>query len=337
MSQITCAISGIKFRCEFCTSLAIPHTEGYYHPIFVAPYSTLHKMYSLHCKGQLTSTDSYLLFIAFLHSSDAIRWKSPAACNPNNHRTKQLVENNLSLLIAVLEKSNVIRHPNFKQPKFKVTFDNNNMLDIPNWIKAWDANIKAFKLGRIDLATQELLQQVENKLSYMILSGEDPIKFSAIIASWADKAAIFPEEHAELWKRTIRSTFSITKMFNTPLVLLKEIKNYCELNIEAGSIHFHTLSKVLSDGIARHSDYLGGSSLALGYTLLSPEEAKNALVKNTAALEVIASKAPEHPPIRADYDSQLSFLRAKLAYRVVLNKAAAAAAASNEENSDDST
>ena len=42
----------------------------------------------------------------------------------------------------------------------------------------------------------------------------------------------------------------MTKMFNTPLVLLKEIKDYCECNIEAGSIHFHTLIQVLQEGIS---------------------------------------------------------------------------------------
>ena len=112
-------------------------------------------------------------------------------------------------------------------------------------------------------------------------------------------------------------------MFNTPLALLAEIKDYCECNIEAGSIHFHTLSKVLKEGMARHLDYLGGSSLALGYTLLPPEQATIEQTTTAAAMAKILATAPDKEPLREDYPTSLAHLRAKLAYKVAKNKAEA--------------
>jgi hypothetical protein len=204
------------------------------------------------------------------------------------------------------------------------------MIQIANWIEAWQENIDDFKHGRADLRQIQDLQEVENKLSKLILSGEPPERYSTTIAAWASQAAEFPPASDELYQRTIRSCFNITKMFNTPLSLLKEIKEYCECNIEAGSIHFHTLSAVLKEGIKRNTDYLGGSSLALGYTLLPAEdltpESRAAELKNQAEVAALAAKAPESKPVRADYASSLDFLRAELAYRVALGQAKQAAA-----------
>jgi hypothetical protein len=112
-------------------------------------------------------------------------------------------------------------------------------------------------------------------------------------------------------------------MFNISLELIKEIKDYCECNIDCDSIHFHTLSQVLREGIHRHTNYLGGGSLALGYTLLTegtktPEE-KIREERNKAELEQIALQATDSPPQKEDYPDSLSYIKARLAYRVAKN------------------
>lgn len=322
MSRITCAISGIRFNTSFLDSISIPHTVGYFHPIFAVEHKTLYHLYSKHCKGELTSNDSYLLFLAFLHSSGQVDWLHPVALNPNDSSTKRLIQNNLSQLISVLEKTGLISHPSFKQPSFNVTVDNCFLGQIPNWILAWESNILDFQQGRADIKTIRSLQEVENRLSHLILSGEKPERYAHVIASWAEQAADFPLDKTEGWKKTIRSCFSITKMFNTPLVELKEIKDFCECNIEVGSIHFHSLMNVLKEGIHRHVNYLGGSALALGYILLEVPPEKDTLkhraneAKNNAELLTLAANAPESYPIESDYPTSLAFLKAKLAYRV---------------------
>ena len=102
----------------------------------------------------------------------------------------------------------------------------------------------------------------------MLNSGIPLDKLAGIVSEWASQAADFPHDKDDLYRKVIRSCFNATKMFNTPLATIKEVKDFCECNIQAGSVHFHTLSEILKEGIHRHVDYLGGSSLALGYTLL---------------------------------------------------------------------
>lgn len=318
MARVTCAISGLPFSTDYLEGLSIPHTLGYFHPIFAVEYKHLLRLYTAHSHGKLTPKDSYLLFLAILHSSDQITWKAPASLDPNDNQTKRLIENNMSQLIEVLEKTALIKHPSFEQPSFVVTYDNSALLQIPNWIKAWKANIISFHTGRYRLLEIQTLQKVENKLTKLILSGEKREKFSHVIADWASKAAEFPPDKIEQYKLTIRSCYNMNKMFNTPLSLLKEIKDHCECNIEAGSIHFHTLIQVLKKGISKHIDYLGGSTLALGYTLL-PVAAEKAELKNQAELATLTANAPASYPKKEDYGTSLDFIKAKLAYNVSSN------------------
>lgn len=333
--RATCAISGVRFSISYLDGVTIQHTEGYFHPIFALPYRTLHRLYSQHCKGELTCNDSYLLFCAFLHSTGQINWKHPASLRPTDNQTRAVIENNLAQLIAVIEKSALIQHPGFKQPSFSVSYETSNLQQIPNWIAAWEANIERFKAGLATAREMQTLQEVENKLSHLILSGTKPENMSAIVANWASLAAEFPATKDELYKRTIRSCFSMTKMFSTPLSLLKEIKDYCECNIEVGSIHFHTLSEVLREGISRHHDYLGGSSLARGYTMLptlrevapGPDstEARTSRAKDIKNEEYLLSLTEgvdlSNPaPIESDYPGDtLAYIKAKLAHRIAKN------------------
>ena len=311
MAKVQCAISGITFTCSH-SPIVIKACDGYFHPIFALPYRKLYGLYSKHCAGELTPTDSYLLFLAFLHSTDTVRWKHPATCSPTDPNTTYLVENNLQQLISVIESTNVIRLPSFKQPTFIVESDNASLLQIPNWILAWEDNIISFKEGYASEKTRENLVKVENKLSYYLKSGVDPKNYAHVVASWASKTAGFPPIKEEEWCKLIRSCFNSNKMFSTPIAEIREVKEYCEENIEAGSIHYHALMSTLREGAARHTNFLGlESPNALGYTLLPTDS-----TKNQAEIEAIIAKAPSEEPIRTEYSSNLDFLRARLRYRV---------------------
>lgn len=316
MAKIHCAISGLVFSCDH-GPLVITRDVGYYHPIFALPYKKLYGLYSKHCSGGLTITDSYLLFLAFLHSTDQITWKVPCSLNPRDKATIALVENNISQLIRVIESTGCISIPSFKQPSFVVDVDNSNLRQITNWIAAWEDNIQDFKDGYANQRTIQDLQKLENKLSYYLKSGINPENYSFAVASWAAKAADFPPHKAEQWCKLIRSCFNSVKMFSTPISEIREVKEYCEENIEAGSIHFHALMSTLREGAARHTDFLGLSTPnTLGYTLL-PLDA----TKNESEVESILTKAPTEEPVRIDYESDVDFIRAKLRYRVAINTA----------------
>jgi hypothetical protein len=315
MAKITCAISGITFTCSH-SSIYLSPEDGYFHPIFALPYKKLYGLYSKHCAGQLTPTDSYLLFLSFLHSTGDIDWRHHATCPPTATATASLIENNLAQLIKVIETTNIIITPSFKQPTFVVAKDNSLLQQIPNWIAAWDRNIVDFKEGYASAKIQESLTKLENRLGYYLKSGADPKEYSHIVASWASKAADFPLHKSDSYQTLIRSCFNSSKMFSTPLAEIREVKEYCEENIEAGSIHFHALMSTLREGVSRHTNFLGLSAPnSLGYTLLPIDS-----TKNDTEIESILAKATDDTPKRNDYSSEIGFIRARLRYRVALTK-----------------
>lgn len=316
MAKIHCAISGITFNCDHLP-IALSNTAGYFHPVFALPYKRLLGLYSKHCQGHLTSTDSYLLFCAFLHSTGQVNWEQPASCNPASHQTTKLVENNISQLIRVIEVTNTITIPSFSQPSFTVASDNSALLQVPNWIKAWKANIQEFRDGYRQATLDKRIEEVEKKLTYLIISPNATHSYVSVIADWAAKTAEFPKDKIEGWKKTIRACFNSEKMFSTPLAELREIKTFCENNIEPGSIHFHKLYEVLQEGIARHTDFLGMRPEALGYSLL-PIDA----TAQDAELESIIMQAPISEPTRLEYPDYTDYIKAKLRYRLATRAAA---------------
>jgi hypothetical protein len=316
MAMVKCAISGLTFKVSY-GPLLLNSSDGYFHPIFAAPQLKLYNLYVRHCKNQLSEVDSYLLFLSFLHATGKITWKHPATLIPGTE-TNKLVENNFRQLITVTEQSNVILHPSFSQPSFVVDKDNSKLRQIPNWIAAWEDNLISFQEGYRSQRLQEDLQRVENKLSYYLASSLPPEMYSFAIANWAAKAANFPPEKTEEWKKVIRTCFNSEKIFHVKLSLIKEIKEFCEENIEAGSIHFHSLMSTLKSGMKRNLNFLGSSSFStevsiatLGYSLLPVTSSKQ-----DEEISAIILSAPTEAPKKEDYVSDLDFLRARLKFRV---------------------
>lgn len=316
MAILNCAISGISISIQGLDSITIPTSAGYYHPIFAASHSQLYALYSDHCKGKLTYTDSYLLFLAFMHSSDQVIWKHPVTLVAVSPATAQLVENNIAQLLSVLQQSAVIVHPSFIQPNFVVSYENSDLSQITSWIEAWKSNIEYFKSGLASMKEQEELQALENKLEEHILSGSPAKTYSTAIANWACRAADFPPAKAEAYKAIIRTCYSPLKMFNTELAAIKEVEEFCHCNIEPGSIHFHELCKILEAGRSNHIDYLGDFTLLP--TITDDSELPAIVTKNI--IDKLTDNAPTSKPVESDYPSSLAFLKAKLAYRMKQSK-----------------
>jgi len=323
--KVTCAISGLRFDCSGFNNLSINHGVGYFHPIFALEYKRLFPLYSKHSAGELTAEDSYLLFLAFLNASGKIEWNHPATCNPRETRTRQLIQNNIAQLIRVIEQTGTIKHPGFSQPMYRVTVFNSHLESLPNFIHAWEDNIRFFNANQATIRARQSLLQIEKRLADLIMAGNPPEKYAGTVAKWASEAADFPIDKRDKWIKIISSCFNINSMFNTALNDIKEVKEYCECNIEAGSLHFHALSRVLKEGISRHVDYLGGSTLALGYEIVANTggtelENKKAAEKTKQQLKNLAANAPEKPPVRAKFNSTLEYVKAKAAYRLAQNE-----------------
>jgi hypothetical protein len=310
MAKLKCAISGLTIAVQH-VPIVCQESIGYYHPIFAVPRKHLYGLYSKHCSEHLTPTDSYLLFLALLHSTDKVTWTVPVTRDPTSASTATLIANNIAQLIAVIEETDCISHPSFSQPALVVSTTNSSLRDINAYIVSWKNNISRFRSGYKEAELENRLQKLENKLSHCILSGLSEERYIHVIANWAAKAAEFPREKEDSYKKIIRTCFNSDKMFSTPLSELKEVKSYCEASIEPGSIHFHKLMEVLREGITRHTNYLGMAPEVLGYKLIPVDTTKQEL-----AVEIIKTNAPTSPPVRESYSDTMSFIRAKLAFAV---------------------
>lgn len=316
MSKVICGISNIPFTCEH-VPMTLSHRE-LNHPIFYLSQRKLLGLASKYHKGELSNVDSYLLFLALLDSTDSVRWNVQAVCTSS---TESIIASNIHELLAVIHATNAIRHPKFKQPKYVVTGATADLSNIQLWIRAWRANITEFKDRSASVDDMQALVVAEKKLSYLLLSAEElqgKPKLAAAVASWASKIGAFPRAKDEAWQRIIRQCYNLSAMFSTPKEELLELKEYCEENIEAGSIHFHCLLTTLRTGIANHNDFLGLPAFSTGtkgdFTLLSSDNSK----KEAAVLAVIHS-APKDKPVRGDYDTLAKFIKASLAYRAAEN------------------
>jgi len=310
MAKIICGVSDIP--------ITIPHVpmtlsrREYSHPIFYLPQKKLLGLYTTYTKGQLTDIDSYLLFLALLKSTDSVEFVVPARITES---TPNIIAANIGQLVKTIWATNAIYHPHFKQPKFFIRQDTANLDNIKIWIAAWNNNISDFMKGINRESFIRQLKTVEDKLSKLIFSPEaGKTKLASAVAEWADKAACFPIATKDSWKLIIRKCYNLEAMFSTPKKDLVAVKEYCEENLEAGSIHYHTLMKTLRTGISNHNDFLGIGSLnstsSESYTLLTTDNT----IEEAATLSLIA-KAPDKEPVVSDYPNKLAFLRAKLAYR----------------------
>lgn len=327
MSAITCAISGVTIELPIFSKLVIPHTAGYIHPIFAASNKQLESLYIQHTKDLLSVKESYLLFLALLHATDKIIWETPVSLNPNSKATAKLVESSISILIEVVHKTNAINSKQFKQPKYTVRTDNCNLHGIRTYLRAWQDNLINFSKVAKSSLYEEKVKKLENKLTHMIHSYADTSTYTKTVASWADKAAGFPTAKASEWRKIIENCFDESRMRSTSLTAIQEVKEYCECNVEVGSLHYFKLMEVLKAGIVKHTNYLGDYSLTpissiVGKSYLdSVENTIGDEAKNKKAVTAIIASAPTAPPQEKDYPTKMAFIKAKLAYRIASNKA----------------
>jgi len=308
MAQYTCPYSGFQLQASY-----VPLTlqgRALAHPIFYASSKQLFKLYARFSKGELDTKSSYLLFLALLNQTDMVKWSEP--CQYLGAKTDKLVISYMHSLVTVLWETDVIEHPSFKQTGYIFSEDNNN-LDLsggPDWIATWQANIEDFKDGYVTTIQREKLLKVEKQVERVILSNTDPRVVASSVARWAAIAGSFPKDKVDSWKRIIRKCYNHEAMFSTPRSELLALKEYCELNIEAGTIHFHKLMEVLTEGIARHDGFLGidiSSAVEATYEIL-PDDAS----KEETAMAALIHTAPKEKPRESEYPSKIAYLRAKM-------------------------
>lgn len=329
MAKVTCTISGIKMEMPEFSKLHINHTVGYIHPIFVANKKQLMALYKLYAKGECTAKESYLLFLALIHSTGKVKWNATVTLDWNSKSGQAFIANTINRLVNSLEKTSVIQHPKFKQPRFVVNMYNSDLSTIHNWVRAWRDNIEAFIANRISLDQHAKLVKVQNKLTHMILTDTSSPTYVTVLSEWAAMASNFPKEKEEEWKKAIRYCFNPKKIFSVNSSTLKEIKEHCETNLELDSIHYSEVMDCLKEGINNQINILGSSLLDLDAqvslsmnedSLAKAKLAKASIEKEEKLIGNIVSNAPTKEPVESDYPNKAAYIKAKVAYKIAASR-----------------
>lgn len=319
MAKVLCSISGVQFSCDYLP-ISLSSRE-YSHPIFHTPQKKLLGLYQKYRHGELESIDSYLLFLAFLNSTDLIEWRVPAKITP---KTSQIIANNMDDLVFAVTKMNCIKNPSVHFSHIAISPDTCTLDNVHYWIASWIDTYEEFTSGYAKAKYNASLHELEEKLEYLIKdANRNEVKFATRLAEWADKAGAFPtftilyQSHpiklSEYWKLIIRKCTNQESIFQIPSKDLDELIDHCEDNIDAGSIYGHALFKILKEGRERQHSFLGLGPVS--FSIISSSSSTEE--ENKAA--IIAS-APTDEPKRIDYPSTFQYLKAKLAWDMAQNQ-----------------
>lgn len=315
--KATCAYSGIQFTCEhFPASVS---SSELVHPIFYLKASKLLSYIPAWADGSLNETDSYLLFLALLNSTEQVDWRTPIL---RTERTNQLVALNMEKLASLSTSILQVKKRREVLPAFTIAPDSRNLNNVADWLVVWEQALQDYKQGYRATTTLQKIRDAETYLERVIKdSTRDTSSFSKVLANWADLAGNFPRFLTTTpsgtkiplntyWKELIVRSCLADGIFSISQKDLEELIEHCEQEIPHGSIYARRLMKVLKDTAKSQRDFFG--DLDTSFTILNPDTS----VEDANKVALMAS-APSEVPVRGNYPTLAAYLRAKIAYDMV--------------------
>lgn len=314
--KVLCAYSGIEFQCQhFPADL---YSREAVHPIFYVKQTKLVSYIAKWTAGELTPTDTYLLFLSLLNSTELIEWRVPVV---RTQQTDSIVAINMERLVNLIASFNLIKNPLDVLPKFAITPETKTLDTISYWLESWSDAVVEYRTGYRTTNQLNAIRGREQLLEKLIKNSQrDIASYATILADWAELAGSFPRFEmkdpqgikttlADYWKSIIKKCCKSESIFEIPADDLAELLEHCETEIPAGSIYHAKLLTLLREGVKRQSSFLGSDFVATKFVVLdadtSVEDANKLLLINSA---------PEAKPVEKDYPTKVAFLRAKLAY-----------------------
>lgn len=323
--KILCSYSSIEYSCEHIPGIYIGSGEA--HPVFSLSQKKLLGLLPKYFAGELTETDSYLVFLALLKSTELVQWSVPAIRTP---LTASLIAANIQALADMVGKINAIHHPAFALPQFVISPDTRTLDNIKHWLAIWHNAYEDWLSGLADSTLREKLNRRERALERLIKNPAiAPIKYAGMLADWAATAGQFPTFKMQhpvtklnttldaYWKEIITKCYKAESIISFPPKDVQELLDHCEETIEAGSIFSFHLFSTLREGKDRQNNFLGldfSSSLNAsnpGFKILAPEDSVE-----DAAIALLISTAPTSAPSRMDYPSAFAFLKAQMKWEL---------------------
>lgn len=318
--KILCALSSIEFDCSHFPGTF--YSRELHHPIFSLPQKKLLAATSKWSSGELTSTDSYLLFLSLLRSSDLIDWRVPVI---RTEQTDSIIANNMESLLRTVIKLNTVSDPAQTFPHYAISQDTRTLANVRYWIENWQHAYDEHKSGYKSAHESAALIRRENALARMIKNPHRPISaYSGELSIWAAAAGNFPTfpvsspfgssfgqqiTCADFWKEIIVRCTKNDYIFSIPDGDLIELIEHCEEHIPIGSIYSHALFKILRDAQSRKRNFLdiGDPDVKSSYSLIS----SSASVES-ANMKALVDSAPATEPRIEQYPSRFAYQKAKL-------------------------
>lgn len=322
--RILCAYSGVDFNVEHFPAFLTSREA--YHPIFNLPQKKLISYLRKWSAQELTPTDSYLLFLAVLKSTDLVDFRLPAI---RSERTDSIIAQNMERLMNIVIRINTVSNPGTCFPHFVISAETRNLDNIKYWIQNWNDSYDDFQSGRAnDYDTRKLVQR-EAALERMIKNPYKPEQETAYgISEWAAAAGEFPVFEtinrfnerkmplADYWKQIIVHAANPEKVFSINRQDLEELIEHCETNIDYGSIFSSALYKILRKALEKQKNFLGLGDLNFGrpsYMILSSTDNVE-----DANIRVMIDSAPLIEPSRASFENtpagKFAYMKAKMQF-----------------------
>lgn len=312
--KLSCAISGITFQTDHFTLF-----QKSLHPIFSVSQDKLLVLYRNWTKGELSDTESYLLFCALLNSTKQIRWFHSAI---RHARTTQVVSGNLPRLAELINRISDI--PDSRQSIFAaiaITAETADLNTANIWIDIWQDNLRDYHNGyRTYVASRKIANREEALQKLIKDSSKDLSRYARLLAKWASEAGDFPvftvtspisEREitcSEYWQEIIICLAKRERAYLIPKADIEELVDHVTETIQPGTIYQHTLSTLLKDGHKIIKDYFGFGELDISRTFKLITEDTTVEDANKQAM---IDSAPVSFPVESNYPSRLAFLRAK--------------------------
>jgi hypothetical protein len=332
----------MKFICKYSgLEIQTSHFPGYIHTATVChPAFELdaHKILSYAPKflaGQLTETDQYLLFLAGLHSTSLVSWRTQAQYNA---KTMQICAQNMHTLFSVLSKLDVFKHPSFACPRYIISADTRNLASIRYWLASWLKAYEDFNNGYRSVSLQNRIIRREAALERLIKSRRPTESYAKVLADWASLAGDFPKfsvtvgtdsnartlSCSEYWKEIIVRIGKKDSIWTISQQDLQELITHCEDNIEAGSIYSHTLMKYLRTAYEDISNPLG-FGVKTSFKILDDMEDSAATSEQPESIEAqnlrtILSTAASEEPRQENYPTKFEYIKAKMIWQLAQKK-----------------
>jgi len=336
--KILCSISSIEFNVDHFPGTF--YSRELHHPIFSLPQKKLLSYTKKWAQGELTTTDSYLLFLALLNSSEYIDFRVPVY---RSEQTDRIIALNMQSLITTVIKLNAVSNPAVVFPRFVITPDTRFLQNVHHWIECWNDSYQDFLDGYRSAHESRKLILRESALQRMIKNPHRSISDRAKqIADWAEIAGEFPRFLTqspwnsvqipcnEYWKAIIIRAAKDEYLHSVSSTDLQELLDHCEDKIPVGSIYSHDLFKLLRRAQDRQKNYLGLGDIDVRSTYSLLEENTSAEAANMKAL---IDSAPETEPRPEMYPTRFKYIQAKLRWDMAKKYGASSApdSSSSEE------